>query len=98
MPWYYQEPVWWMLSAELAHNAEGEVWVFGSGRVLLGAEQKPRETGFVNYYSDSTFEKVELPELENNPHVTRIWLMGKNIGDKPQKLESGDSSVRKIAN
>jgi hypothetical protein len=100
--WLRQEPIWWMLSAELARNAEGEVWVFGSGRVLLGAtEQVPRPSadGRSNYYSDSVFEKVELPELDNNPRVTRIWLMGKNIGDKPVRLdEGGHPAVSKIAN
>lgn len=77
-PWSTLEEVWWELSWRLARAAKGTVNVFGPARLIrdrpLSEFRHKYSTGS---YANSVFEKVELPELEANPHVTSIFYNGK---------------------
>jgi len=75
--WSDIEEVWWELSWRLARAAKGKVNVFGPKRL---AEERPLEEFRHKYstgsFANTVFEKVELPELEANPHVTEIYYNG----------------------
>jgi hypothetical protein len=76
-PWSDLEEVWWELSWRLARSAKGVVNVFGPRRLIADrplSEFKHRYT--TGSYANTVFEKVELPELEANPAVTRILYNG----------------------
>ena len=80
-PWSDLEEVWWELSWRLARNAKGVVNVFGPRRLIADsplAEYKHKYT--TGSYANTVFEKVELPELEANPAVTRILYNGQAFG------------------
>ena len=87
-PWSDQEEVWWELSRRLAQAAHGIVNVFGPRRLL---EDRPASEFKHRYgvvvggrlrpaYANTVFEKVELPELEQNPTVTAIYYNGEPFG------------------
>jgi len=83
-PWSDKEEVWWELSRRLAQAASGTVHVFGPGRLV---EDRPVSEFKHKYpvvvggrprsaYANTVFEKVELPELEQNAAVTAIYYNG----------------------
>lgn len=77
-PWSSTQEVWWELSWRLARAARGVVNVFGPARLI---EDRPLSEFKHKYttgaYANTIFEKVELPELEQNPNVTAIYYNGK---------------------
>lgn len=77
-PWSSKEEVWWELSWRLARAAKGVVNVFGPARLV---EDRSLEEFKHKYttgaYGNTVFEKVELPELEQNPRVTTIYYNGR---------------------
>ncbi|MCB1930376.1 MAG: hypothetical protein KDH17_20365 [Rhodocyclaceae bacterium] len=80
-PWSAVEEVWWELSWRLARAAKGHVHVFGPARLI---EDRPlseyRHKYVTGAYANTVFEKVELPELEQNPSVTGITYNGRPFG------------------
>jgi len=80
-PWPQIEEVWWELSWRLARAAGGTVQVFGPRRLT---EDRPlsefRHKYATGAFGNTTFEKVELPELEQNPNVTSIFYNGAPFG------------------
>jgi len=80
-PWSDVEEVWWELSWRLARSAKGHVNVFGPARLI---EDRPlseyRHKYVTGAYAHTVFEKVELPELEQNPAVTGISYNGRPFG------------------
>ncbi|RYE38016.1 MAG: hypothetical protein EOP24_47950 [Hyphomicrobiales bacterium] len=76
--WASKEEVWWELSWRLARAAKGVVNVFGPARFVEDrplAEYRHRHTTAA--HANTVFEKVELPELEQNPRVTEIYFNGR---------------------
>ena len=73
--WYEVEEVWWELSRRMARAASGDVWCFGDERDLgAGDSAESFRSRFVaTSYANTVFDKVELPELELNARVTRIY-------------------------
>lgn len=61
----------------MARNAKGVVNVFGPQRLI---EDRPLSEFKHKYatgsYANTVFEKVELPELEANPNVTKVIYNG----------------------
>jgi hypothetical protein len=86
-PWSEREEVWWTLSRRLAQAASGTVNVFGPSRLVEDrplAEFKHAYTVIVAgrarpAYANTVFEKVELPELEQNEAVTAIYYNGQRF-------------------
>lgn len=80
-PWSDVEEVWWELSWRFARAAKGHVNVFGPARLI---EDRPlseyRHKYVTGAYAHTVFEKVELPELEQNPAVTGISYNGRPFG------------------
>jgi hypothetical protein len=77
-PWASTEEVWWELSWRLARAAKGVVNVFGPARLVADRPLTDyRHKYSTGSYAHTVFEKVELPELEANPHVTRIFYNGR---------------------
>jgi hypothetical protein len=83
-PWSHKEEVWWVLSRRLAQAASGTVHAFGPSRLVA---DRPLEEFKHKYsvvvagrarsaYANTVFEKVELPELEQNSAVTAIYYNG----------------------
>lgn len=76
-PWSDKEEVWWELSHRLARAAAGIVQVFGPTRLI---EDRPIEEFRHRYqrnaYANTVFEKVEWPELAQNPAVTHVYYNG----------------------
>ena len=61
----------------MARAARGVVNVFGPARLIEDrplSEFKHKHT--TGAYANTIFEKVELPELEQNPNVTAIYYNG----------------------
>lgn len=80
-PWSDVEEVWWELSWRLARAAKGHVHVFGPARLVEDRSLSEfRHKYTTGAYANSVFEKVELPELEQNPAVTRITYNGQAFG------------------
>jgi hypothetical protein len=79
-PWTDTEEIWWELSWRLARSAKGVVNVFGPKRIV---EERPlsefRHKYSTGSYANTVFEKVELPELEANPNVSKIFYNGKPL-------------------
>jgi len=72
--WVEIEEVWWELSRRLARAASGDVWCFGPERDLQSGNADQFRSRFVQTaYANTVFDKVQLPELELNPRVTRIY-------------------------
>ena len=86
-PWSEKEEVWWELSRRLAQAASGTVNVFGPARLVEDrplSEFKHAYTVIVAgrprpAYASTVFEKVELPELEQNEAVTAIYYNGQRF-------------------
>jgi hypothetical protein len=78
--WSDLEEVWWELSWRVARAARGVVNVFGPRRLI---EDRPlsefRHKYTTGAYANTVFEKVELPELEQNPYVTAIFYNGQRF-------------------
>ncbi|KQP22428.1 hypothetical protein ASF43_00395 [Pseudorhodoferax sp. Leaf267] len=76
-PWSDKGEIWWELSHRLARAARGKVQVFGPPRLV---EDRPIEEFRHKYqrnaYANTVFEKVEWPELEQNPAVTEVYYNG----------------------
>ena len=80
-PWSDVEEVWWELSWRLARVAKGAVNVFGPRRLAEGRPLSEFRHKYVTgAYAYSVLEKVELPELEQNPGVTSILYNGRAFG------------------
>lgn len=81
-PWSDKEEVWWELSHRLARAASGIVQVFGPARLV---EDRPLEEFRHKYqrnaYANTVFEKVEWPELEQNPAVTHVYYNGQRYDE-----------------
>lgn len=62
-------------------RSKGHVHVFGPARLI---EDRPlseyRHKYVTGAYANTVFEKVELPELEQNPSVTGITYNGRPFG------------------
>ena len=76
--WSDKEEVWWALSHRLANAASGVVHVFGPARLV---EDRPLSEFLHKHtarptYANTVFEKVEWPELEQNPKVTCVYYNG----------------------
>lgn len=75
--WASIEEVWWELSWRLARAASGVVNVFGPERLIVDRPLSDyRHKYSTGSYANTVFEKVELPELEANLQVTRIFYNG----------------------
>lgn len=75
--WSDVEEVWWELSWRLARSASGVVNVFGPARLISDRPLSEfRHKYCTGSYANTVFEKVELPELEANSKVTRIFYNG----------------------
>jgi hypothetical protein len=90
--WDEIEEVWWELSRKLARNASGDVYCFGPERRLTDRGAADAFRSRFRWYevpdpvsgklerryafADTIFDKVELPELENNDRVCRIFYNG----------------------
>ena len=78
--WSEKEEVWWELSRKLARSASGDVHCFGPERLSRNQPIKTHESRYVRgSYCHTVFEKIELPELENNIRVDSIYYNGKII-------------------
>ncbi len=76
-PWANKEEVWWELSRKLARAAIGDVQCFGPERLTRNQPIASHRSAFTpRAYSHTVFEKVELPELENNQNVETIYYNG----------------------
>lgn len=76
-PWVQKEEVWWELSRQLARAASGDVHCFGPERLTRTQPVSTHQSRFSpRAYAHTVFEKVELPELENNPRVATIFYNG----------------------
>lgn len=76
-PWAKKEEVWWELSRRLARAASGDVQCFGTERLSRNQRISSHRSVFApRAYSHTVFEKVELPELENNHRVETIYYNG----------------------
>jgi hypothetical protein len=76
-PWAEKEEVWWELSRKLARAASGDVHCFGPERLSRTQPVATHQSGFTpRAYAHTVFEKVELPELDNNPRVETIFYNG----------------------
>ncbi len=76
-PWAKKEEVWWELSRRLARAASGDVQCFGPARLSRNQPVSTHRSVFTpRAYSHTVFEKVELPELENNHRVETIYYNG----------------------
>lgn len=79
--WKEKEEVWWELSRKLARAASGDVHCFGPERLTRAQPVSTHRSRFdAQKYADTVFEKIELPELDNNPSVETIYYNGKPIG------------------
>lgn len=79
--WNNIEEVWWELSWRLARAAEGTVHIFGPTRLTRNEPiSSARHKYATGSFAHTVFEKVELPELEANPRVTRILYNGQAFG------------------
>jgi hypothetical protein len=77
-PWSYVEEVWWELSWRLARTAQGVVNIFGPKRLEMDQPLSEfRHKYTTGAFANSVLEKMELPELEQNPNVTKILYNGK---------------------
>ncbi|PKH00887.1 hypothetical protein [Paraglaciecola sp. MB-3u-78] len=79
-PWSDFEEIWWELSWRLARAAKGKVHVFGPTRLIKDrplADYKHKFT--TGAYANTVFEKVELPELEQNENVSEIFYNGQSF-------------------
>lgn len=80
-PWSDYEEVWWELSWRLARAAKGTVHVFGPSRLVANRPLSEYKHKYVTgSYANTVFEKVELPELEQNVNVTEIFYNGVSFG------------------
>ena len=76
--WDTVKEVWWELSRRLARVAAGAVHVFGPPRLIMDGPLSAHRSKFSpDHHVDTVFEKVELPELEENPKVTQIFYNGR---------------------
>jgi hypothetical protein len=76
-PWANKEEIWWELSRGLARAASGDVQCFGPARLSRNQPVSTHRSVFTpNAYAHTVFEKVELPELENNIRVETIYYNG----------------------
>ena len=76
-PWAQKEEVWWELSRSLARAAAGDVHCFGPERLTRAQPLVTHRSQFVpGAFANTVFEKVELPELWNNPQVETIYYNG----------------------
>jgi hypothetical protein len=76
-PWAKKEEVWWELSRRLARAASGDVYCFGPDRLSRSQPVSTHRSAFApRAYAHTVFEKVELPELENNQRVETIYYNG----------------------
>lgn len=73
------EAVWCELSRRLARAAQGTVNVFGPPG-LEDDDDLAAHGHFVPAPAGTVFASVERPELETNPHVTRILFNGRPLG------------------
>lgn len=61
----------------MARAAKGVVNIFGPARLVEDrALSEFKHKYFTGAYANTVFEKVELPELEQNPNVTAIFYNG----------------------
>jgi hypothetical protein len=80
-PWGQKEEIWWELSRKLARAASGDVYCFGPERLTRNQPVSTHRSRFEpRKFADTIFEKVELPELDNNQSVETIYYNGKAIG------------------
>jgi hypothetical protein len=76
-PWAQKEEVWWELSRKLARAASGDVHCFGPERLTRSQPVSTHRSRFApRAYANTVFEKVELPELDNNHLVETIYYNG----------------------
>ncbi len=97
-PWSDNEEVWWVLSRRLAAAAAGVVHAFGPARLTHDVPVQAHRHAYPvraadgtlrNTYANTVFEKVEWPELEQNPAVTVVYYNGVEFrGD-----EAGDDEA-----
>jgi len=74
------EESWWTLSRRLAENATGDVWAFGDREIFDDVEHyRSKHQGSKHKFVDTVFEKIELPVLEANTFVSKIFYNGRLI-------------------
>jgi hypothetical protein len=79
-PWDEKEEIWWDLSRKLARAASGDIHCFGPERLTRNQPVSTHQSRFrPRKYADTIFEKVELPELDNNQSVETIYYNGKPL-------------------
>lgn len=76
--WPAVEASWQMISVRMAEAASGDVHCFGPERDLLpsGSAAPFRSRFDPRAYVDEIFWKIEVPALEVNPEVDRIFFNG----------------------
>lgn len=73
-PWKHKKEIWWALSRKLALAASGDVHCFGPERLIRDQSLDAHRSKFeARKFTDTTFEKVELPELWNSVKVETIY-------------------------
>ncbi len=79
-PWDEKKEIWWELSRKLARAASGDIHCFGPERLTRNQPVSTHRSRFEpRKYADTLFEKVELPELDNNHLVDTIYYNGKPL-------------------
>lgn len=78
--WDEKKEIWWELSRKLARAACGDIHCFGPERLTRNQPVSTHRSRFERRkYADTVFEKVELPELDNNQLVDTIYYNGKPL-------------------